>query len=234
MPPKSNHCLFVALLISWILPVTAHAEDNYFLEIQTSVDYDSSSGTVTSTPEGEPTNLSESRTDVDVGVGLLLGETFEPTLELGYQGLARKVAEFEANDTTLSYGLGILFNMPIVTDSNRSRKKQHKDSDSADAKDDRNDLTRANWIPFLGFLVSSESSAEKRGATNVTEVEDGNLVTKLQIGLRWVVYEHVSMNFSLRASYQDAASKATDATPQGGSVRKLELEARLLGLSLFI
>jgi len=207
--------------------------DRYSFELQTAITYDSSSGTVASSPDDTGTKLNESRIGARFGCGFLLGDTLEPMFELNYSKYSREVSDFVAEDSSIGYGLGVLFNMPTGLDRDKKKKKSEEGESEKEAMP-KSELVRATWIPYLGFILAQETDTESRGATNVSTVSDGDLVTKLAVGTRWMLYEHLSVNFSLRASYQKSVSAAKDEEEVGGSVSKLELEARMLELSLFL
>jgi hypothetical protein len=111
--------------------------------------------------------------------------------------------------------------------------KPKKKEGSDEKTDDRSDFVRATSIPYLGFLLSQDTASESRGTDSPLTLQDGDLITKLVVGWRWMVYPRIAMNFSMRASYQKSSSTAKSSEEVGGSIDKLEIEARMLELSLF-
>ena len=230
---KTLSNFLVAFLVCNSSLALAGGQERPHYELLTSLSYDASTGKVSSTPTDSGTTLNETRLGARLGCGFILSDTAEPVMELNYQNKKRKVADFKSSETSIGYGLGVLFNMPMGIAKDRKSKK--RDLDDQDGEPiAKSDFTNATWIPYLGFILNKKTDTESRGATNSTKVSDGDLITKLVIGTRWMVYERVSMNFSLRASYQKSTSTATDGAQVGGSVSKMEIEGRFLELSLFL
>jgi|GEM_PF-657174 len=148
--------------------------------------------------------------------GYFIGEFVEPVFELGYSQSKNKVGDFDGTSRKLSWGAGVLFNLPLMNDEKDAR------------------LHLAKWVPFGGLLVMSETSENDGKLASTSSSNNKNLMTNLVAGARFMAYPNVSINTSLRLSYEKSSTEAEAEadSKSGGERSKVRIQARLLGFSL--
>jgi hypothetical protein len=199
-------------------------------EFTGSVDYKISNGTVASTPTASATKLSGSSIEANLGVGYFFSEQAEFLFELEYSQTERQVAEYKSSGSNIIVGTGVLFNLPIINSASKDKSKL-KDRRK---KMSGSKMSRASWIPYLGFLISQNTVAYSSGETTQSTLDSGDLNSRLILGARYMFMENVAFNWSLRLAYQNKTGEATSGTSSGGTLTKLEVDARLLALSVFL
>ena len=146
--------------------------------------------------------------------GYFIGEFVEPVFELGYSQSKNKVGEFDGTSRKLSWGAGMLFNLPLMNEEKDAR------------------LHLAKWVPFGGLLVMSETTENDGKLASTSSSNNKNLMTNLVAGARYMAYPNVSINTSLRLSYEKSSTEAEADSKSGGERSKVRIQARLLGFSL--
>lgn len=124
------------------------------------------------------------------------------------------LGEFDGTKTNLSWGAGLLFNLPVVSDGQPAL------------------LHLANWIPFGGLLVMSETESSNGKLASTSSANNKSLMTNLVVGVRYLPFQNVSINSSVRMSYEKSSTSADADAKSGGERSKTRVQARLLGLSL--
>jgi hypothetical protein len=162
--------------------------------------------------------LSEQSVDyrAELIYGYFLAEFVEPVIEVAYSQQKNKLGEFDGTSRSLSWGAGILFNLPVVPDDKPVR------------------LHFARWVPFGGLLVMSENSTNNGRLASTSTSNNKSLMTNLVVGTRYMAFPNVSINSSIRLSYEKSSTAAEADGKSGGERSKTRIQARLLGLSLLL
>lgn len=171
-------------------------------------------GSTKSKPEDSALNEQSLEWTAELTYGVFLGEFVEPVVEVSYTKENNKLGEFDGSKTNLSWGAGLLFNLPVVPEGQPAR------------------LHLANWIPFGGLLVMSETENSSGKLASTSSANNKSLMTNLVVGVRYVPFQNVSINSSLRMSYEKSSTSADADAKSGGERSKTRIQARLLGLSL--
>ncbi len=204
-------------------------DENYTIELSSELIYKKTQGEVKLADQESATKLAETNTGFSFMMGYLLTDHIEPFIETKYVRLERKVAEFGSSETLMDVGLGAIVNLPQVNNDEK------EDTPKAGTVP-KNMFTRAKWIPYVGILFGTSSVKDSRGNTGAdpATVTDGDSFTKFMLGTRWMVYPHVSLNFSMRLLYEKSKSAAVLPDEIGAERSKLKLETQLLSMSLFL
>jgi hypothetical protein len=162
--------------------------------------------------------LSENATTFDFNIlyGYFIGELVQPVVELGYHKNKNNIGELNESSSRLTWGMGLLFNLPLEGEVT-----------SASINVDR-------LVPFGGLLVLSESSSSRGNLLSTSTSSNENLMTNLVAGVRYMIFPHVSVNSSMRLSYEKSASAAEANASAGGERSKTRIQLRLLGFSLLM
>lgn len=171
-------------------------------------------GSTKSNPEDSSLNEQSLEWTAALTYGVFLGEFVEPVVEVAYVKENNKLGEFNGTKTNLSWGAGLLFNLPVVPDGLPAQ------------------LHYANWIPFGGLLVMSETESSNGKLASTSSANNKSLMTNLVVGVRYLPFSNVSLNSSFRMSYEKSSTSADAESKSGGERSKTRIQARLLGLSL--
>ncbi len=227
--------IFIAFLLDQnILAQAFHGGGNYIMEFNGHIDFDTSTGKAGSSPDATPTALNDTSIKASTGFGVLAGENLEPIIEVQYKQHQRKVAEFSEKKLYTEYGLGLIFNLPLGESNKKSKKADPAKPDESKDSVQGNDFSRATWIPFLGFLLTVNNSKEEWGENDLGTYEGNEFVSKLCLGVRYMLFQNVGLSSSIRASYQNSTGTAETENRLGGTTSKLLIESRIISLSLFI
>jgi hypothetical protein len=187
----------------------------YTHEIQSNLNYDASSGTVTS---GEDTtDITKNTVSGRISYGYFASKNVEPFIEVLYRSVEEDVGGIATTESKIDYGLGMLFNLP---DDPKPKNKKGKSE------------AVSNWEPYVGVLMYSMSSDSD--AANSTTISQKSIVTKLVFGTRYMLYKHIGLNSSIRLYYQDSTSDATSSGDASGAKSETTYEIQLVGLTLLI
>lgn len=171
-------------------------------------------GSTKSNPEDKALDEQSLEWTADLTYGVFLGEFVEPVIEVSYTKENNKLGEFDGTKTNLSWGAGLLFNLPVVSDGQPAL------------------LHLANWIPFGGLLVMSETESSNGKLASTSSANNKSLMTNLVVGVRYLPFQNVSINSSVRMSYEKSSTSSDADAKSGGERSKTRVQARLLGLSL--
>jgi hypothetical protein len=171
-------------------------------------------GSTKSKPEDSALNEQGLEWTAELTYGVFLGEFVEPVVEVAYTKENNKLGEFDGSKTNLSWGAGLLFNLPVVDEGQPAQ------------------LHLADWIPFGGLLVMSETESNNGKLASTSSANNKSLMTNLVVGVRYLPFRNVSLNSSLRMSYEISSTSADAEAKSGGERSKTRIQARLLGLSL--
>jgi len=173
-------------------------------------------GSTKSKPEDNALNEQGLEWTAELTYGVFLGEFVEPIIEVAYTKENNKLGDFDGAKTNLSWGAGLLFNLPVVAEGQPSL------------------LHLANWIPFGGLLVMSETESNSGKLASTSSANNKSLMTNLVVGVRYLPFQNVSLNSSLRMSYEKSSTSADADAKSGGERSNTRIQARLLGLSLLL
>jgi hypothetical protein len=84
----------------------------------------------------------------------------------------------------------MLFNLPVVAEGQPAR------------------LHLANWIPFGGLLLMSEKESNSGKLASTSSANNTSLMTNLVVGVRYLPFQNIALNSSLRMSYEKSSSSA--------------------------
>ncbi|MEN9529748.1 MAG: hypothetical protein RI932_1621 [Pseudomonadota bacterium] len=191
-----------------------YLERGYRHEFLFTGDVDFVKGSTKSKPDESA--LSEQSIDyrAELIYGYFIAEFVEPVIEVAYTQQKNKLGEFDGTSRSLSWGAGLLFNLPIVPDDKPVR------------------MHFARWVPFGGLLVMSENSNNDGRLASTSTSNNKSLMTNLVVGARYMAYPNVSINSSIRMSYEKSSTAAEADGKSGGERSKTRIQARLFGLSL--
>lgn len=203
-------------------------DDNYSWELSSEIIYKKTQGEVKLADQESATKLSETSSGLSFMTGYLLTDHIEPFLETRYVRLERAVAEFGSSETLMDVGLGAIVNLP--------QPNSEAEETPAPGALPKNAFSRAKWIPYVGILFGTSSVKDSRGNSGAdpATVTDGDSYTKFMLGTRWMIYPHVSLNFSMRLLYEKSKSAAALPDELGAERSKLKIETQLLSMSLFL
>lgn len=162
--------------------------------------------------------LNENATTFDLSMlyGYFIGDLVQPVVELGYHTSKNNIGELNESTNRFTWGLGLLFNLPL----------------QGEIKSTTVNMDRL--VPFGGLLVLSESSSSRGNLMSTSTASNENLMTNLVAGVRYMMFPHVSVNSSMRVSYEKSASAAEANTSAGGERSKTRIQLRLLSFSLLM
>tara|TARA_B100001094_G_scaffold251972_1_gene249913 strand:- start:862 stop:1578 length:717 start_codon:yes stop_codon:yes gene_type:complete len=154
-----------------------------------------------------------------VSYGYLVNANLEPLIEVDYLS---ETLNFGSGDSKsgsrIGFGLGLLVNLPVAHSTTGKRGMNH-----------------STFIPWIGFILSNNNSSEQNGATTVS-----NTGIKLSIGNRYRLFEDVSINSSIRLSYETSSGKSSstasgsaEASAANSTSTSTLIEIRLATISLF-
>ncbi|MBM3381762.1 MAG: hypothetical protein FJY29_04895 [Betaproteobacteria bacterium] len=191
-----------------------YLERGYRHEFLFTGDVDFVKGATKSRPD--ETGLSEQSLDyrAELIYGYFIAEFVEPVIEVAYSQQKNKLGEFDGTSRSFSWGAGLLFNLPIVPDDKPVR------------------MHFARWVPFGGLLVMSENSLNDGRLASTSTSNNKSLMTNLIVGARYLAFPNVSINSSIRMSYEKSSTAAEAEGKSGGERSKTRIQARLFGLSL--
>jgi hypothetical protein len=150
-----------------------------------------------------------------VSYGYLGRGSVEPLFELGYLSRTAKVGDVEEKGSSMSYGLGALFNLT-----------------SAENDATGMPFNGRRWVPYGGFLLASQSSSGSQTATTSLKTDSGDLTTILVGGVRFVAFENVALNSQLRFSYTQSRNVGTAEAASGGTITRLTYELTPFNVSI--
>lgn len=153
--------------------------------------------------------------------GLLLNDYVEPFIEAFYTNEKEEVANFTSSKTGVEAGAGVLFNLPFGVDLTPDEI----------AKGSTLKFSNAATIPYGGFLFSYKDIQNSQGSKSAPTTGGGNnIITKIIVGIRFVIFQHFTINSNVRYSYQSTV--AAIPAKEGGKSSKSTLESQVIGLSL--
>ena len=193
------------------------SENDYNQEIMASVDFQRITSTLNRSGDTASTAVSQGYT-INVRHGLFMGDNFEPFYEISYDIKIESTDDVPKTTKDLGWGIGALFNIPIVRDG-----AVRGDKGNAPA------LAVSNWIPYGGIVVSSMGNNGTVGSVSATET---GIHTSLILGSRYIIYPHVSVQSSLRFSYEKSSNLVIDSGQAGGELSKVTLKINLLSFSV--
>jgi hypothetical protein len=162
--------------------------------------------------------LNENATTFDLSMlyGYFIGDLVQPVVELGYHTSKNNIGELNESTNQFTWGLGLLFNLPLQGEFKSTTVNMDR------------------LVPFGGLLVLSESSSSRGNLMSTSTASNENLMTNLVAGVRYMMFPHVSVNSSIRVSYEKSASAAEANTSAGGERSKTRIQLRLLSFSLLM
>ena len=199
---------------------------NYRHELNGSLSYDMSNGSTTDIADNSKTELKQSIIGAGVSYGYIVDDHLEPIIELQFRQDQRTVDNFTSNDQVMDVGFGLLVNLPVAGRPSSPRE--------AATNWDVPDFMRAKWIPYVGFLAGYNSNTAEQGESNQSKFTDQGTFTKVIFGTRYLVFDHVALNSSVRILYESNKSSAEDSNVSGADGSKLRVEARLFSISLLL
>ena len=201
-------------------------KEKYKHEVNGFLTYDMSSGSITDVSDNSSTELKQSVTGAGVSYGYIADDHLEPIFELQINQAQRTVDSFTSNDQVMDVGFGLLVNLPVATRPSSPREAAYNWNVP--------DLMRARWIPYVGFVAGYSSNKADQGETNQSKFTDQGTFTKIIFGTRYMMFDHVALNSSIRVLYESNKSSAEDSSVSGADGTKLRVEARLFSISLLL
>ena len=186
-------------------------------EVYGSINYSSKSGSIQDAKSAKATEINRTISEVALSYGYFFGDHLEPVIELSQRSVTQETASATATDSRLNATLGLLVNLPIADNAFSGNKVYH-----------------AKWIPYMGFLISSESDSSESGIATTTEFKNSQVTSKLIFGSRYKLFENVAINFNMRLSYESKDEKASTDSQLGSNSAGTNIEATILGISLLL
>jgi outer membrane protein W len=217
-------------LLSWFCSTWTYGAE-FYNELKSTVNYNSSTGQVDS--GDKKTKIDQNEIIATLTYGYFASDNVEPFLELTYRTASDKVGDISTSDSLLDWGVGMLFNIPMgpgETEDSQSKRKKRKRGPVNDVAT----LANSIWIPYVGIMLASQTSGTKSTSNlgDESDLSHSDVVTKLIMGTRYMIYPNVGFNFALRLFYQNTASEAKAPNSQKGATQKLTIQADLVSLSL--
>ncbi len=200
--------------------------DTYVHEVNGWMNFDMSTGNVKDAATSASTEIGQTLIGMQLGYGYLINDNLEPLLEVQFKQDTRTVDKFTREEQTMDIAFGLLVNLPVVS----------KPASARDAATQWNvpAFMRAKWIPYIGFLAGFSQSTADQGDASKSKFSDDGTFTKIVFGARYMIFDHVALNSSVRVLYESNNSSAEGATVAGADGSKLRIETRLLSLSMFL
>ncbi len=196
--------------------------DEYNFEIFATLDYKKNQGSL-KTSEDKTEDFNRQTIEFDFMAGALLGNSFEPVLEVSYLKQDVVVGNFVSAGNNMSFGGGFLFNVPLISDY----------STAETPKSNITLLSHAKIIPYGGFLINSSTMAESSKFKNEIKIGGSELRSRLIFGLRYMLFKHFSLNMWVKVGYEKSQSRAEESAEKtGGDMARFIIDARLLSFSL--
>lgn len=186
-------------------------------EVYGSINFSSKSGSIQDAESAKATEINRTSSEVALSYGYFFGDHLEPVIELSQRSVTQETAAATATDSRLNATLGLLVNLPIADNAFSGNKVYH-----------------AKWIPYMGFLISSESDSSESGIATTTEFKNSQVTSKLMFGSRYKLFENVAVNFNMRLSYESKDEKASTDSQLGSNSAGTNIEATILGISLLL
>ena len=165
--------------------------------------------------EGTESKANINSLGFNVSYGYLGRGSVEPLFELGYLSRTAKVGDVEEKGSSLSYGLGALFNLS-----------------SAEIDAHGMPFGGRRWVPYGGFLLASQTTSGSQTATTSLKTDSGDLTTILVGGVRLVCFENVALNSQLRFSYTQSRNVGTAEASSGGTITRLTYDLTPFNISI--
>jgi hypothetical protein len=163
------------------------------------------------------TKIALSVLNFKVGYRYLLGDHLEPYLEVNQKSVTKKVDSFTSTQNSTVFSAALLVNLPIDEDALAGKK-----------------MVYATWIPYIGFMFTSVSGSNESGEDAKTTISGNGMRSKLVAGVRYKLFERVSLNSYLRFSFNSNSESAKGSGELGPSHSDQRVEVQLLGISIFI
>ena len=179
------------------------------------VSYATTTGSVKAADQSKATDVKGTNLGLLLGYGYVWKDHLEPIIELERHGLTHKIAEYSSNESITDVTAGLLVNLPLASDIYAGRKFYY-----------------ADWVPYVGFAFSNRTSSDKRGIAVNSVVAKKSIISKITLGTRYRLFEHVAINSHIRISYDSSDNFATVDTKVGSTSHGLTVEVQVFGLSI--
>lgn len=153
--------------------------------------------------------------EFNVTYGMLGRGSFEPVIELGIKRTSTKVGDVEEKGAELAYGIGALFNVYSSAPDKAGEPFEGK-----------------RWVPYGGFLLSSEKTTGSESAGDSLKRDSGELTTVLVGGVRYILFSNVALNSQLRFAYTKSSNVGTADGKSGGTITRLAYTVSPFNVSL--
>lgn len=167
--------------------------------------------------EATSTETKTTVTDLKANVtyGLLGRGSFEPIIEFGIKRSTAKVGDVEEKGSEMNYGIGALFNVY-----------------SSDADKNGAPFEGKRWVPYGGFLLSSEKTTGSQTSSRSLKRDSGEMTSILVGGFRYILFTNVALNSQLRFSYTKSSNVGTADGKSGGTITRLTYDLSPFNVSL--
>ncbi len=191
---------------------------SYNHETNLSIDYTTLTGLSQSSED--KTEVKNDVLDVNFMYGYLFQNNFlEAVIEVNYYNKVSSIKDVKKTITHVNPSFGLYVNIPL--------------SDLRDNNTVKTPFKGTHWVPYSGLLFSSEDIKEKYTMTTDHDISSNYLVTKIVLGVRYKLYNHLYLNSQLRISLNTIKD-----TAKSGSVEPLssktstQLELKLISISI--
>ena len=200
-------------------PIEVH---DYGWEMMSSIAYQQDTGNIQRTGEDKVEKMTDKDLNVDLQMGRLQGDNFEPILGITYNKADRIIGTWKSTQSTIGWGLGVLFNIPISP----------YQRDENFWKYNAPLFGSATWIPYGGFMIESKAIAYDSEDTSKTTLKSSEIRSKLIFGTRYMLFTHVALNTSVSVAYDSSKDEVTEKKSSGGTLGRVLFEAKLLSFSI--
>ena len=183
-------------------------------------------GSLQRSAEGDATVEQEetrrNRVKFEASIGYLVGDHLEPILKISHEQTAGKISKYEHSETRQSVGLGLLFNLPVVS------PKKYIEGQNASL------FRQAKWIPYGGFIISGNVEKSKSSHKAIINSDQTGVRTKLLMGVRYSLMANLALNSFLTLSFENDTQEANEENITGGKFKKYTAELTFLSLSVYL